>query len=618
MLLVLVAYAFMLFKCRLNGKVLRRSALVILIAGISLYMYGFRLEGYSEGFVTCFLRSLLGAIKMFIYDGSVFEMLKAQSQTMFLDLFYLVLYAAMLTSISTIILLFGKRAMTYLILTFRRDKFKHVFLGVNMRSQTVAKGLKGSEVAFIEFPSDSESEEVSIKQALGNFANDDGTKGKLSGGITVLRAKRDLEHNESEAGVMEQMGLSKLARLVDSDTKFYILSENAEKNLNDLMMFINDKNLYNNTIHASVKREGVARSYQMVLGKSGAHFIYPSSLSIVELMKNHLCHPASVMTIDTNDDGQPNCSASGEFNALVLGFGEAGQAATKFLYEFSSAVRRDGTPLPVKIYINDSKLERLKGQFNFSCPDMEHGDILVYENNGLDSGQFWDTLLERIDKLNFIVISMKDDAVNLDVACAIFGYVQKKRKNGFENFRILVRKKHTPEYERKLVERLNEKAGREVIISFGEYNKVFTTDMIVSEKKSGINKSATNLSDKLIKKYLAVSGKEFKPVSENWSFHEKRKVRMEVHQFISRANHIPSKKDFTMGREGLTEAALENMARCEHLRYSRYLLAHGYSFSEEDDDVMKTNHHLCSWNRLSEEDRQYHRDIVKASLSVGE
>lgn len=89
---------------------------------------------------------------------------------------------------------------------------------------------------------------------------------------------------------------------------------------------------------------------------------------------------------------------------------------------------------------------------------------------------------------------------------------------------------------------------------------------------------------------------------------------METHQYISRANHIPTKRLFCDGE--MTPEILDRMAMAEHLRYSRYLLAHGYSFASDDDDVLKTNHQLCSWNELSEDDRLYHRNMVSASMGA--
>lgn len=123
-ILILSGYAYILFKSRLNGNIVRCSALIIFSAGIVLFMYGFSLETYSGTFVPRLLRSMVNSAKMFIYTGELFEIPNAQCKPGFLELFELTYYAAILTSISAIIMLFGKRAMTFLTLHLRKKPFR--------------------------------------------------------------------------------------------------------------------------------------------------------------------------------------------------------------------------------------------------------------------------------------------------------------------------------------------------------------------------------------------------------------------------------------------------------------------------------------------------------------
>ena len=613
---LLAAYVFLLVRSGLNGKVVKISALVILLAGLFLYMYGLSMEGYSEGPVAIFFRSLVYSLRLFIFDNYLFEMMKAQYTPLFIDCFVLVQFAAILTSVSAVVTLIGKRARTRVVLTLRRRKFDHIFIGINRRSEMIASGLKGQEVAFIEFPNEEEEGGgVSIDSVLKNMMSSDSDKdSRIFSRFTFLKAKNVLSRTENtDRSVFERIGLRGLKRLIGPDTAFYILSDDSERNLCDLLSILDDKDMYANVIHTCVDREGLTESYKGVLSKTRAHFIYPSSLSVVELMTKPDCHPAYVMSKGGD------AAATGEFNAMVVGFGETGQAATKFLYEFSSAVRPDGSVLPANIYVYDDNIDALKGHFVFSSPDIER-DVVFFENGGPESGEFWSVLLQRISSLNYIVLSLPDDSKNLELACTIYSYAEKKRRNGLENFRIVVRKRYTPEYEQMLVKRLNEKAGREVIVCFGEYSKIFTVDMIVSRDRSGINGTATALADNLRKNYLEVAAsplpQEIEAGGTGLTYHEKRRLRASRHQYISRANHIPSKL-LLLGsgsKDALTAAEMENLARCEHLRYCRYMLSHGYIYAPEDDYVLRTSSMLVPWEDLSEERKQYHRDMVAASF----
>ena len=612
-----LAYAVFLYRSRLKPKVIRTAALIILTVGTAVNMYGLIIEGLTEGYITIFFRSLFLTIKMFVYDSDLIDMSRGQHTPYFLEVYFFVLYAAMLTSISAIIMLFGKRLMTVFALFFRRRKFRHVFIGMNSRSEMIVSGIDNEEIAFIEFQDDGKRNEMSAGNVIKGIGADEADGGHKSGrNVTVFFAKKKLKPVGEGANVFSVIGLDRLKKLIDSDTAFYILSEDEHQNLDDMMALLSDKDLTDNTIHVCLSREGIARYYKTSVKRTGVHFIYPSSLTVVELMKTPAYHPAMLMKPEQSADGSPTGTVAGAFNALVIGFGETGQAITKFLYEFSSATGADGKPVPTCITVNDERMERLKGQFIFDNPDIGRSGILQFENNGTESSAFWEKLQERLDNLNYVAISLKDDATNLDMACTICMYAMKKRRSGLDNFIIMVRKRYTPAHERTLVDKMNEKAGREVIVCYGEYEKVFVPDMIVSKSRNGINRNATGLADRISAAYTAVSGQSVTTGTESPSFHAKNRSRMELHQFISRANHVASLGVFTCGRYDVSAEALENLARMEHLRYSRYLMAHGYSYAETDDDVFKTSHQICDWTALTEQDRRYHRDMVRAQLEI--
>ena len=135
---------------------------------------------------------MLLSFKMFLYDGSIFELVHAQHTTAFLELYFFVFYAAVLTSTSAIIMLFGKRAMTLFALCFRKKKFKHVFIGMNKRSESIVRNIRGEEVALIEFPSDTSENEISIQNVIKGVSREEKTEFSASGqsNISVLFAKQ--------------------------------------------------------------------------------------------------------------------------------------------------------------------------------------------------------------------------------------------------------------------------------------------------------------------------------------------------------------------------------------------------------------------------------------------
>ena len=616
---VLVWYSYLLLSSKHKAKVLPWAMGVIMVAGTGLYMYAFRLEGYVMGVFSNFFRSFLSAAKLFIYDNDLNEIHHAQSRPLFMDFFMAVYYGAVLTSTSALLMLIGKRARTSLLLAFRKKKFRHVFLGVNGRSIMIARGIKDQEIAFIDFPDKSNENKASLPYILKSMSGgDEDAVSQSMRHIRVFTAKRPLTLRSTAYGAFGQMGLARMAKLVDRDTSFYIMSDDMEANMHDLLALVSDPQLRENTVHACVKREGLAAQYQRVLDHTGAHFVYPSSLSVVGLMTNPTCHPANAIARVYDSEGNATGAARSDFHfdAMVVGFGETGQAVLKFLYEFSSAVTPDLRPMPMSIYVQDSQMDRIKGPFLFANPNLAGDNDIVFEDKGSDSSIFWDRLRERINDMNYIQISLGSDAANFELALKIYSYVEKFRRDRFENFMLVVRKSYTPEYELRLQARLNERAGHDVIVFYGENEKIFKPEMIVSKDESGISSTAVAKAEKIKQNYISVTGRQIARSDAGMTYPEKRRARRETHQLISRANHIASKLIFTDFDVELTPEKLENLAALEHLRFSRYMLLRGYTYGPEDDDVKLTSSHLCAWADLPDEKKQYHRDMVRASLSV--
>ena len=619
--LFIVFYALFLFKNRNNRTTILSCFVTIWLIGTGLYMYAFSHEPVHEGSTTILLRSAVSAIKMFIYDNDLLEIEHIQHETLFLDFFIPTFLAAILTSSMTIINTFGEKMMSWFVLTLRsrKRKFKHIFIGVDEKSLMIANELGNEEIAFITVKSEEHgggAEHEMIMNTLKSLEKSNPHANLFKkDNVTVLTAKERIQSAGSGEGVFERMGIGKIARFIDESTSIYLLSDDADKNFHDILILESDPALRDLTIHASVRRRGLTPAYKNTLKGTGAHFIYASSLSVVDMMKTHECHPAQVMDIDRDESGKGLGTASGIFSALVAGFGETGQAALKFIYEFSSAIRQDGTALPVRIYVQDSSIEDRKGLFTALNPEMDKDGIISYDNKSAGSSAFWDFLKEHIDELNYVVMSTGNDEKNLDVAVQVLTYASKVRKEGLKNFKILIRKTYTRHHEQDLLNKYNKGCGAEVMRFFGEYSSVFAANMIVSGNHTGINNDATELADRLRANYDKLTGHDSAGLMvKSGDKQTDARNRLEIHQFISRANHIASLRCFIDGNDSPSEDVIENLARCEQLRYTRYLKAHEYSSCAQDDYIRRHSSKLKHWDDLSDDDKSYHRTMVKASL----
>ena len=140
---ILALYGVMLFTSKLDINKIKYYAIAILCAGTGLYFYGFSLEEAPEGVWSTFTRSLLSAIELFVSHTDLLEIEEAQHQPFFMDFFIFVYASAVITSISALVSMFGRRTMSRIYLRLSREKkINHIFLGINRNSILLAKSLE--------------------------------------------------------------------------------------------------------------------------------------------------------------------------------------------------------------------------------------------------------------------------------------------------------------------------------------------------------------------------------------------------------------------------------------------------------------------------------------------
>lgn len=173
-----------------------------------------------------------------------------------------------------------------------------------------------------------------------------------------------------------------------------------------------------------------------------------SHISVETLKQRVELHPASFVKIE-ND-----ATVSTPFNALVVGFGEVGSDAVRFLYEFGAFVKTGTVDGPVersdfRCHVVDPSMSRLAGLFRVNAPSVSVGSqdedalIALYDMNPA-SHEFY-CLVERLIKdLNYVVVALDDDEQNISLAVRIFRLAVRYRKwsddgDCLSRFRILVR-----------------------------------------------------------------------------------------------------------------------------------------------------------------------------------
>ena len=185
-----------------------------------------------------------------------------------------------------------------------------------------------------------------------------------------------------------------------------------------------------------------------------------------------------------------------------MGFGETGQEAVKFLYEYGAfndenSPEKDSCRSPFHCYVLDNEMSKLEGPFVANVPGVEckkicddNEKLINFYPFDYRSDEFFTNVLEPIaGKLNYVVIAIGNDELNITVAIEILRYVRKKRVN-LEDFCIYVRayEKGPCKYLSEIANHYNlrlrkdENEDLNKIILFGQNEQIYTYDLVIRDE----------------------------------------------------------------------------------------------------------------------------------------
>jgi len=644
LLVAFLAYVFFLCASKLNIKVLRVSANLIFLAGVALYMYGFSLEETIEGWSTILLRSMLASVEMFVSHHELIEIERAQETPFFLDLFIFVYACAVATSVSTILSLFGKRAMTKVTLNVQRHngiKYNHVFFGFDENSINLAASMDESKnIAFVEFPSDEEVGKISfgaiVQNVIQGVVDNHGLDSRK---VTILKARRKISEVDPSKGILKQLGLSRLEDVCYEKTRFYLLSDNFDRNIKDTLILVKDDFFKQHVIHTNVYKDGLTVQYEQSLFDTHVHFFYRNVMAVLALRDNIENHPIEVLTVAKDKDGKGLGYVEDEsLTAMIFAFGASGKEALRYLYSFSSFFRKDGSILPLKCYIQDSQIDLASGSFRATVPYIPHEKNIVYEQSELLTTSFWKGIKERIDETKILFFSTADQKTNLDAASQVLDYAYKFRKGGLKNLKVFVRVEETNDNVKSICDFYNWRAGGKCITVYGDRKEVFSPQWTLSGNSMGF---ATHSALKASRMYYSFY-KAVEMEAPSWKSHNQicDKARQErdyvtlqkqkhiFRQYIHSAYFSEDVAKIAEGREELfrnipvdvkeylkwpesDRKIVDIVAHSIQFGVCLGLILDGYDYGTENSEVDKTNHLIKYWKDVPEDEKHLYRLTAK-------
>lgn len=503
-------------------------------------------------------------------------------------------------------------------------------------------------------------------------------------GAHVTIASRQLDDIEKEITSRDDfdafgyLGLSRIKQLIgrlsrtsEPQLHIFFMDEDEELNIRNIITLAKDTTILSvvknkdlkHRIYCHARYNGPNRVIEDVALKKHLDIrIVDSSHIAVELLKlDPDAHPVNAVEVCKDNPA----TVEQPLKALIVGFGEVGRDAFRFLYEFGAFVS-SGNPdvrSPFECVIVDKKLNDIQGTFMSMMPGifMQDGDrpeneSIRFENIDYGSREFYSNVLLKegfLESVNYIVISIGNNDEAIALAARIFTRIRKVRED-VSNLRIFVRCTDNNKVEgiQKIADHYNFGYGEgeknvPVIRIFGQPEKTYTYDLVVNDR---LIEEAKRFHEEYNR--LAGGGSSWderhRELTETGTpdIEKLRKLRRQESQDRANVLHAATKLIFfkrAMSRlhdascggidlysfclryfnpdgsanvEGsktgirypeLTDRENEIILRLAQLEHLRWIAAHelaGYVFNEEGDrcDERTMMHNcLCPWSRL---DRQ--------------
>ena len=627
---------------------LKIQAFVIWVCGVVLYMVGFNEHGSAASNIALLLRSCLSSMEMFVSHSDLIEVKdELHGNPTYMAVFALTHFCAVAISAIFILRLFGFRLLSWVKLVgaymcswLRKDCNYYVMFGINSNTVALAKSISKNKskerhcIIFINMPQKGHGHAATRFSFSHFFHSDSNGIDKYLEDIEEMGALLFISSRSFENPILGnktddvfkvfktldfswavRIPLQKLLRNSatgkyrnrnKSKVEYFFLSDEEKENLQavTVLQTIQKKEIdhkYSSFYCYCHARKSQNNTSMLNEGKLAfmVHIIDTSNLAVQNLKREKDYHPINFVEKDLNAG-----TVRAAFTGMVIGFGETGRDAFRFLYEFSSFTKdNQGNPSAKKIHIIDKDIDELKAEFLTEAPALRNKSEIDWWNaQSTHSAAFWDKLKSIIQNLNYIVISIKDDEEAVGIATSIFEYAYRYRDN-FNRFKIFVRLRNSmrEDFLRKHKEFFN------IIVPFGSVRDAFSYDTI---NKDVLEKAAKRFKYRYDKLYGAKfdaieNGNEEEYADEAWL--KRRKVYLEEIDAVKRKEseikiwyqeeqdrsnvwHINTK--IALVNEDVTPESLQldsnkqllrNLSDCEHLRWNAKMELLGFESATKED-----------------------------------
>lgn len=556
----------------------------------------------------------------------------------------------------------------------------YIFWNINEESLTLAKDIErvkaeqgdgGYRIVFINDPSDENygSQRLSFSRIFNFIALRDRQLEIMEGFTNTLCistyhkiSEVTLENDNIFADVIcNKLHLQSLAKLIertnepgtestDKGIHIFFLGEDRDANTNSTINIIRDSliKLRRTSIYCQTRRNAKTiwmehYNLRFPKEKTDIHVIDTAYLSIAQLKQEPKYQPVRYIDIDKRTG---LIRQDSKFSSVILGFGETGKEALRYLYEFGTFVDSTGLHHDGAFWVADDDMERLKGAFYAKAREMKNEKCVELNDFVIGSEDYWDKMNELLPTLNYVIIAMGDDNEGINTAynlCTIARRLRDKHKDEqWKKLTIFVRSYENANLNRiKMVRDDLNLSCQDMNINveiFGSIEQLFTYKMLVDGK---VLREAKEYNYSYEKGTSTTSVKELencwdevleikKEDTPNYNMTELEEIERKQNQNICNSMHRHTKVYILKqcdSEMNVSNEVITNLAKLEHARWVACSKLDGWRRdidNPKNKDLPKKIHcDVCEWDEircwdkaLQKEVQSYDIKVVKTSIRL--
>lgn len=279
--------------------------------------------------------------------------------------------------------------------------------------------------------------------------------------LSRLEFEAGAERGEKPVKVLQdRLNLPSLARLVnktESHVHIFFLGDSEQDNVRAVCNILKDSSLleyaqeHHVTVYCHAHYDSVNRVAEnwSASGNVEVQIVDPSHESINLLKENVDWHPVRCLG-KINTESNPG-TTDDLFCSLVVGFGQTGRDALRFLYEYGTFVDQSSTMDNVKrsgflCHVVDEKMDADADAFFVQAPALQRvhnrcveGICIETHQTYAGSDDYYKVLSGICRQLNYVVVALGDDERNISTAVDLYEFIRRRRaEDELRRLRIFV------------------------------------------------------------------------------------------------------------------------------------------------------------------------------------